>query len=135
MSIQASEKARCEVADAASGSPVYQTLGHLMVARFSGEQTLLRTQHLTDGAFAQYVLSGERMVEIGLEGLSDGLAGEQLLLHGFLHGQVRLIRLRTAQGTRLDGRFHVTRFQQEAAGERFERIHVDLRSEGAVTLV
>lgn len=135
MSIQASEKAVCSVADASLGSPVYHRLAHLTVARFSGEQALLRGNHLTEGAFAHYALSGERMVEIGLEGLSDGSAGERLLLKGFFQGQALLIVFRTAQGTRLEGRFRITRFQQEAAGERFERIRMDMRSDGTVTVI
>lgn len=134
MGVRPSEYAACAVADAALMTPVFQPLSYVTVARFSAEQGLLRANTVQDDAFARYVPSGERMVEVTLEALSDDSAAEQLLNAAVFSGGVCLIRLDTAQGDCVEGRFWVTRLHKEAAGERFERIRVELRSDGEVTL-
>lgn len=134
MSVKLSEALACAIADPDIAGPVYHSLAHLTLARFSGAQEFVRGKAVDGGAFSHLLPSTERSLSIILEGLSDGSSGEALLYSAFLGGVSRLLRIDTAQGKQLAGRFYIARLQQEAAAERFERISVELRSDGAVTL-
>lgn len=135
MSIKLSERLTCAIADPTIAIPIYYSLSHLTLARFSGEQEFVRSKAVDGGAFAHFLPSAERYLGVTLEGLSDGSGGEALLHSAFLEGMPRLLRIHTAQGKQLAGSVYVVRLQQEAAGERFERITVELRSDGPVTFI
>lgn len=134
MSVKLSEIVVCAIADPDVAGPVYHSLAHLTLARFSGEQGFVRANAVNGGAFSQVLLSGERGLTITLDGLSDGSTGEALLHSGFFDGKARLLRIDTAQGKQLTGSFRIARLRQDATGERFERITVELRSDGVITL-
>ncbi len=135
MSVDISDKTVCAIADAALQTPMYYSLSHLRLSRFVAEQNMVRSNTVMDSPFSERVPGGERSLEISIEGLSDNSVAENLIVSAVMNGLPRRIRLDDVQGNRLEGVFWVTRFQKEAVADKFERINVDLRSDGAVTYV
>lgn len=134
MSVKPSHTIACAVADAALTSPVYHVLPHLVATRFVLEQDVQRANHVQDTPYAHYVPTRERKAELTLEGLSDGSDAEGIVTAALLNGVPCLLRVDMPQGERLEGNFYVLRLQRDTTAERFERLRIDLRSDGAITL-
>lgn len=133
MSVKPSHTILCAVADASIASPVYHALSHLSATRFVFEQDVQRANHVQDTPFAHYVPARERRAELTLEGLSDGSAAEGILTAALLAGKPCLVHVDMPQGETLDGYFYVLRLQRDATAERFERLRIDMRSDGDIT--
>lgn len=134
MAIQSAHKTVCAIAEVGVSSPVYHILGHLTLSRLSLENTVLRANHLGDGAFAERMVAGHHVVSLTLEGLSDGSIAEGILMQSMLEHKPCLLRFDDAQGNRYDGMFVASRLLREAAGGRQERLVVDLASSGDVAI-
>lgn len=132
MSVKPSQYIGCAVAQ--TNEDAYHLLRRLRVARFVGEQAMVRSGQVGADGFVRQLPNGERMATITLEGYSDGSDGEALLRSGWLGAETRALRFDTAQGERLSGEFWVTRYVQEGSGDALESLRVELRSEGTIAL-
>jgi predicted secreted protein len=135
MSIQASEKATCQVADAALATPIYYPLASLSVLRFEVDQHFIRANDVQDLAFMQSLPAGDRWVKIMLDGFSDDSPAEKVLMAAVLTGKPCLLRLITAQNDTLNGVFYITRLSKDSSAGQLEHVRVELRSDGVVTVV